>query len=155
MFQKEVKGTLNEGVAGTRASANPFSSDVRKAINSCAPGLFAWSSPDGDSFSPSGAGEPDVFLIRTNDMLITQYLSESQMIIPEGFNATGVYDGDWYARSTTSSVRKQKVFASVTTGEIATGAEGAAIAGFIETPWKVSYVASPGTAGSTIIISKH
>lgn len=153
--QRNVNATLNEGVAGTQASANPYSSTVKQAKDACAPGLFVWASADGRTFSPLGADEPTGFCIRTNTGLITNYLAEAQMIIPEGFNATAVHDGDWYARATTTAVLKQKVFANNTTGTIATGAAGATIAGHTETQFSVTQVAEPGTAGSAIIISKY
>lgn len=154
-FQRDVRATLNEGVAGTQASANPFSSTVKQAKDACAPGLFLWGSADGKTFSPLGAGAPDGFCIRTNTGMITKFLAESQMIIPLGFAATVVHDGDWYARATTTAVVKQKVFASNTTGTIATGAAGDVIAGHTETDFSVTQVAEPGTAGSAIVISKY
>lgn len=154
-FQKNVLGSLNEGVAGSPASANPFSTVVKQSLNDCAPGLFLWSSADGTTFSPLGVGKPTGFCIRTQTGLITGFLSEAQMVIPDGFNATAAYDGDWYARATTTAFIDQKAFASNLDGTIATGAAGAAIADHTETDFSVTYVASPGTAGSAIIISKH
>lgn len=154
-FQNNVDSSLNEGVAGSKASSNPFSSSVKQAKDACAPGLFLWGSADGKTFAPHGTGVPDGFCMLTHTGLITDYLSEAQMIIPLGFNATAVHDGDWYARATTTVSIKQKVFANNTTGAIATGAAGATIAGHTETQFTVSYVAEPGTAGSVIIISRY
>lgn len=154
-FQKQVYGTLNEGVAGSRASQNPASFSAKKAIGSPQPGRFVWGSADGTQYSPAGAGVPDGFATLTHTGVIIGYMAEAQMVYPDGFNVEATHSGDWWARSTTTATLKQKVFASNTTGEIATGAAGATIAGFTETPWVVTAVAAPGTAGSAITISKN
>ncbi|HWH86169.1 MAG TPA: hypothetical protein VNV36_05255 [Pseudomonas sp.] len=154
-FQNTVHGSLNEGLPGASASDNPFSSIVKKAINGCAPGLFLWGSGNGQTFSPAGSGKPDGFCIRTHTGLITGFLQEAQEIIPEGFNATAAANGDWYARSTTTALVKQKVFANTTTGTISTAAANSTVAGHVETDFVVTFVAAPGTAGSAIIISKY
>lgn len=154
-FQQKVGIGLVGGLPGDPASANPFSTVVKQAKDSCAPGLFMWGSADGETFSPHGAGKPDAYCMRDQTGVIGGYLQQASNIIPQGFNATGVVDGDWYAVATTTASVKQKVFASNLNGTIATGAAGAAIADHTETDFIVTKVAAPGTAGSAIVISKH
>lgn len=154
-FQKQVQSGLVAGLPGDPASLNPFSSIVKQAKDACAPGLFLWSSPDGEFFSPKGAGKPDAYCMRDSTQTIGGYLREAEYIIPLGYNATGVVNGDWYAVAKTTASVKQKVFASNLDGTISTGDAGAAIADHTETDFTVTKVAGTGAAGSAIVISKH
>lgn len=84
-----------------------------------------------------------------NTALVTNYLAGASMTIPAGYGVT-LYDrGDFWVKTTTVATVGQKVFASDTTGEIATGAAGATVAGFTETEFEV---ASAGAVGSLIKI---
>ncbi|MFJ7315264.1 hypothetical protein ACIQVE_21375 [Pseudomonas sp. NPDC098747] len=154
-FQQKVGTGLVEGLPGDPASANPFSTIVKQAKDACAPGLFLWGSANGKTFSPLGAGKPDAYCMRDQTGVFGGFLKEAGNIIPLGFNATGVIDGDWYAVSKTTASVKQKVFASNLNGTISTGAAGSSIADHTETDFTVTKVAGTGAAGSAIVISKH
>lgn len=69
------------------------------------------------------------------------------MLIPSGRECTLITAGDVWARATTAATRGQKVFASLTTGEIATGVS---LDGFAETAF---YDASEAAAEDLIMIS--
>lgn len=86
-----------------------------------------------------------------NTAVITNWMGEASMVIPAGYGVT-LYDrGDFWAKTTTVATVGQSVFSSDTTGEIATGAAGATIAGFTEVPeFKVG---SNGAANSLIKIT--
>jgi hypothetical protein len=154
-FQQRVHSGLVPGLPGDPASANPFSTIVKQAKDACAPGLFLWGSADGQTFSPLGAGKPDAYCMRDQTGSFANIYQEAGNIIPLGFNATGVVNGDWYAVSKTTASVRQKVFASNLNGTVSTGAAGAAIADHTETDFTVTKVAGTGAAGSAIVISKH
>lgn len=78
-------------------------------------------------------------------------LSQASMVIPQGYGVTLFDRGDFWVKTTTAAAIGQAVFASDTTGEIATGAAGATIAGFTEVP--LFKVASIGAVGAIIKIS--
>lgn len=87
----------------------------------------------------------------SNVAVIYTWLAESSMVIPKGFGVTLFDRGDFFVKTTTAATVGQAVFASDTTGEIATGATGATIAGFTEVP--LFKVGSIGAVGSLIKIS--
>jgi hypothetical protein len=85
----------------------------------------------------AGAGVPDGFIHRNWKGLITVWLAEGSMIVPQGNEITLFNGGDFWARTATAATVGQKVFASLTTGSIVTAAAGALVAGFIETKFVV------------------
>ncbi|KCB33763.1 hypothetical protein L541_4882 [Bordetella hinzii CA90 BAL1384] len=87
---------------------------------------------------------------REQQGVITIWLAEATMIIPEGLAVTLHNLGDFWAATKTAATIGQKVFASNTDGTISTGAAGATIAGSTETDW---FVASAGSVGSLIKIT--
>jgi hypothetical protein len=155
-FQSTVFVDLNEGVAGSPASLNPFSTLVqpRKAgAIVVQPGKFVWGQADG-TYLATGVGKPTAFAILTNTGKIGD-TQEASMDIQVGYPVTGAYDGDWYARSVNTAVVGNKVYAALADGSIKTQAAGVVDALLVETDFVVSYVGAPGTAGSAIIITRH
>lgn len=112
-------------------------------------GAFAWIKTDGTVVN-AGTGVPAGFIHRNQQGLITTYLAGSTMTINAGFPIAVMAQGAFWAKTTTIATVGQKVFASLTNGTIATGAAGATVAGFIETPFTV---ASAAAANELIQIS--
>lgn len=160
-FQTSVELQQAAAVAGDFASTNPRRSVVSHegALVAGATGVtvarFAWASGAG-TVSNEGAGKPTGFVNRLQgSALITVYLAEVSQLIPQGFAVTLMETGDYWIKSSTVATVGQKVFASLTTGEIQTGAAGATIAGHIETDFRVSGFATGGTGaiGELIVMS--
>lgn len=145
-FQTVVNQYPAPAVEGDFASANPRASVLPSdgvmiaAAAGVTVGRFAWVS--GNTVSNVGSGVPDGFVHRDHQALNFNLLSDATMVIPQGYGVTLHNQGDFWARSTTTATRGQKVFASNTTGQIATGAAGATIAGFTETKWSVASAAA-------------
>ena len=145
-FQTVVNQYPAPAVEGDFASANPRASVLPSdgvmvaASAGVTVGRFAWVS--GNTVSNVGSGVPDGFVHRDHQAVMFNLLTEASMVIPQGFAVTLHNQGDFWARSTTIATRGQKVFASNTTGQIATGAAGATIAGFTETKWSVASAAA-------------
>lgn len=154
-FQKQVYQDPNPAVAGDFASANPRSTvlagpgELVAGAAGVSVGRFAWADDDG-IVTNAGTGKPTGFVHREQQGVITIWLAESSMIIPEGLMVVLHNLGDFWAQTTTAATVAQKVFASNTDGTIATGAAGATVAGHTETDW---FVASAGDANGLIKIT--
>ena len=153
-FQTTINQYPAPAVEGDFASANPRASVLPTAERIVAGaggvtiGRFAWLS--GTTVLNAGTGTPQGFVHRDMQALNYALLSEATMVIPEGYAVTLHSQGDFWARTTTAAAVGQKVFASLTTGEIATAAAGATVDGFVETKWSV---ASPASANELIKIT--
>lgn len=153
-FQKQVYIEPAAAVAGDFASSNPRSTVLAGPGELVADaagvivGRFAWA--DAGKVSNAGSGVPTGFVHREQQGVITIWLAEATMTIPEGLGVTLHNLGDFWAATKTVATVGQKVFASNTDGTISTGAAGATIAGSTETPW---YVASAGAIGALIKIT--
>lgn len=162
-FQTTVNLQQAAAVAGDFASANPRSSVVGHegtlvaGTNGVVVGRFAWATTAG-VVSNAGSGKPTGFVHRTQGAaLITTYLAEGSMTIAPGYEVTLMATGDyWAAHTTNPATIGQKVFASLTTGEIQTAAAGATVAGYIETDFFVTGfpVGGTGAVGELIVISR-
>jgi hypothetical protein len=143
-FQKTVNQYLAPAVAGDFASANPRASVVAgegqfvAGSGGVTVGLFAWAVAG--VVTNAGSGAPTGFVHRDLQALITTFLAEAGLVIPQGLPVTLFNQGDFWVKTGTSATLGQKVFASLTTGGVQTGAAGATIGGYIETPWKVDSV---------------
>ena len=115
-------------------------------------GRFGWINSVAQTVSNvGGAGvQPDGFVHRQYGALITQWLGESGMVIPQGVQLSLLNQGDFWAKTLTTATVGQKVFAVLADGTTKTGAAGATIAGAIETKWSV---ASAGAVGELIKIT--
>ena len=160
-FQQTINRNVPLAVEGDFASAGPYhaipagNQQLKAGPNGVTIARFAWANIANGQVSnvkPADTTNHVLGFIRRgeNTALITGYRAETSMLIPAGFGVT-VYDrADFWAKSTTAATVNQKVFASNTTGEIATGAAGATVAGFTETEFKV---ASIGDVGELIKIT--
>lgn len=153
-FQTHMNQYPAPGVEGAFASDNPWASYAagEGALITGKDGLtvarFAWDA--NGVASNSGDGAPAGFVIRDGQASIVEWLGASSNLIQPGRECTLAVSGDFWAVTTTAATRGQKVFASLTTGEIATADAGAEVEGFAETNF---YVASAGAAKEIIKIS--
>jgi len=130
-FQSQVNITPAPAVAGDFASANPRScvTGAAGAIVSGADGVtvgrFAWLSSDDKTALSRGTAPaaPDGFVHRALNALITTYLADSSMVIPEGRPVALFNEGDFWAVNTGPSAceRGDSVYAVYATGAITTG----------------------------------
>lgn len=160
-FQSTINRNVPLAVEGDFASAGPYhavlagNQQLKAGPNGVTIARFAWANIANGQVSnvkPADTTNHVLGFIRRgeNAALITGYRAETSMLIPAGFGVT-VYDrADFWAKSTTAATVNQKVFASDTTGELATGAAGATVSGFTETEFKV---ASIGDVGELIKIT--
>lgn len=160
-FQSTINRNVPLAVEGDFASAGPYhavlagNQQLKAGPNGATIARFAWANIANGQVSnvkPADTTNHVLGFIRRgeNTALITGYRAETSMLIPAGFGVT-VYDrADFWAKSTTAATVNQKVFASDTTGELATGAAGATVSGFTETEFKV---ASIGDVGELIKIT--
>ena len=154
-FQQTINRNVPLAVEGDFAAAGPYhavlagNQQLKAGPNGVTIARFAWANIANGQVSnvkPADTTNHVLGFIRRgeNTALITGYRAETSMLIPAGFGVT-VYDrADFWAKSTTAATVNQKVFASDTTGEIATGAAGATIAGFTETEFKVASIGGVG-----------
>jgi hypothetical protein len=156
-FQTAIYSDPAPAIAGDFASANPWSSllagpgQIVSGASGVTPGRFVWLDSTRTLASNTGTGVPDGLVKRSpGQALITTYLAEAGNLIQPGQPLT-VYDEiDMWVATTTTATVKQKVFAVLATGAIATGAAGATISGAVETRF---YVHSAGAVGELIKIS--
>lgn len=141
-FQKTVNQQPAPAVAGDFASANAKMSAVAgpgalvAGVGGANIGLFAFSDANG-LVTNAGAGVPTGFIHRDQQGLITTWLGEATVNIPQGVMVTLMTRGDFWAKTLTAASGGQKIFASNTDGSVKTGAAGATIAGYTETSWFV------------------
>lgn len=163
-FQTTVNLQQAAAVEGDFASANPRRSVVSHegtlvaGTGGVTVARFAWADGTG-KVTNAGAGVPTGFVSRSGrqgSAVITTYLAETSMQILQGFEVTLHESGDFWAKHITNPATVgQKVFASLTTGQIQTAAAGATVAGYIETAFRVSGFPAGGTGavGELIVIS--
>lgn len=142
MFPRSVQQYQAPAVEGDFASANPRGTvvagegELKSGVGGVTIGRFAWADASGN-VTNAGAGVPTGFLHRDQQALITAYLGAASMVIPQGYHVTLFRDGDFWVKSLTIPTKGQKVFASLTTGDVKTAAAGATVTGYIETAWVV------------------
>lgn len=144
-FQTQVNSQQAIGVAGDFASANPRYSAIAgpggfvAGASGLTIGRFCWSAPPVDQDGTNqvvnqfGFGQPLGFVHRDQQALITQFLGEQTMLIPQGFMATVFSDGEFLVVNDGASeaVVGQKAYADFATGKAsfaATGSPGTAVA---------------------------
>lgn len=162
-FQQTVNLQQAAAVEGDFASANPRASVVSHegTLVAGATGVtvarFAWATAGG-VVSNAGTGKPTGFVHRRQGAaLITTYLAETSMLIPQGFEVTLMATGDyWVAPVVSPAAIGNKAFASLTTGQIQPGAAGATIAGYIETDFTITGfpVGGTGAVGELVVMSR-
>lgn len=139
-FQSVINQYPAPGVEGGFASTNPHATFTAgeaalvAGTNGLTVGRFAWA-VDGVA-SNTGTGAPSGFVNRDGQASITTWLGQASNLIQSGREVTLMVAGDFWARTSTAATRGQKIFASLTTGQVQTGAAGATISGYVETPFK-------------------
>lgn len=143
MFQSKVNLNQAPGVEGDFASMNPFSSVLAGPGRLVAPagglivGHFAWVNPADLSVSQSyHAGWQMGFLGRNENALITQFLGEFSMVVPQGFMVNLFNGGDYWAKFGSGVTSGGTVYADEATGapvNTASTSSGTGEFGFIGT----------------------
>lgn len=101
-FQSVINDYQAPAVKGDFASMNPFASVLAGPGGLVAPagglivGNFAWVGPNGQVSQSYVAGWQIGFLGRNMQALITEFLAEGTMIVPEGFMVTLFNEGDYW-----------------------------------------------------------
>lgn len=156
MFPRLLNSDMPVGLEGDFCSGNIHQSVIAGegqfvvGTGGLTVGRFAWADGTG-KVTNAGTGAPTGFVHREMAAVIVAYLGTNSMLIQPGQPCTLMRSGDYWAKTTTLATLGQKVFASNTTGQIATGAAGATIAGFTETLFSVF---SAGAVGDLIKISR-
>jgi len=121
-FQSKINTNQAPGQAGDFASTNPFSSVLATAGALVAPegglvvGNFAWVGPAGQVSQSYQAGWQIGFLGRNEQALITEFLGEFTLVVPEGFMVTLFDGGDFWAYFADGATALATVYADETTG---------------------------------------
>ena len=152
-FQSQVYANQAPGVEGDFASANPwFSFDAGPnalvaGVGGLTVGKFAWVDPSGMFATNYGTGQPAGFVHRDQQGIITTYLAEYGMLVPEGFPVTVMTGGDFWATCTTAAQIGQKVYANYANGAVSAAATGTPPAGAVTT---ASIAAGTGSVTASI-----
>jgi hypothetical protein len=121
-FQTTINDYQAIGVPGDFASLNPYSSVLagNNALVAPAGGLivgnFFWVGPTGQTSQSFVSGWQIAFLGRNMQALITQFLEEATMVVPEGFMVTGFNGGDFLANFPAGAAASDYVFADPNDG---------------------------------------
>src|SRR5579862_2062864 len=100
-FQTVINDQQAPAVAGDFASCNPFANVLAGPGALVAPagglivGNFAWVGPQGQVSQSFVAGWQLGFLGRNEQALITEFLGEATMVVPQGFMVTLFNEGDF------------------------------------------------------------
>jgi hypothetical protein len=146
-FQTQVGVQPAVAVAGDFASSNPRNSVLAgqgglvAGPNGVTVGRFAWAvAPLDDvgaptSVSNTGFGPVTGFVHREQQALITTYLAESSMLVPQGFPITLFSTGDFWVKNdgTTTALFGQKCYANYADGRATFAATGSPIGGALGT----------------------
>lgn len=141
-FQTQVNTVPAPAVAGDFASANPRYSVLAgpgglvSGPNGLTVGRFCWTTPspadpDGEPTiaNNTGIGPVAGFVHREQQALITTFLAESTMVIPQGFPVTVMRGGDFWVKNegTTTALPGMFAYAAFANGAAFFKAAGSAI----------------------------
>ncbi len=141
-FQSKINDVQAPGVEGDFASTNPFASVLAGPGQLVAPagglkvGNFFWIGPAGQVSQSFVSGYQIAFLGRNEQALITNFLGEFSMVVPQGFMIVGFNGGDFWARFAAGGTVGNNVYADPNSGAPLAGATaptlgtGTASAGF-------------------------
>jgi len=122
-FQTEINDYQAPGVPGDFASTNTNLVSVLAgpgALVAPAGGLkvgnFFWVGPNGETSQSYVAGYQVAFLGRNMQALITEFLGEATMLVPQGFMVTGFNGGDFWANFPAGAAPGDYVFADPNDG---------------------------------------
>lgn len=133
-FQTVINDQQAPAVAGDFASCNPFANVLAGPGALVAPagglrvGNFFWVGPAGQTSQSFVAGWQVAFLGRNEQALITEFLGEATMVVPEGFMITGFVEGDFWANFEAGATVGQLVWADPNDGQPLSGATAPALA---------------------------
>lgn len=116
-------------------------------------GQFVWAGTNADNdkqVQPIGTGLPIGFVTRVQRYYNFDITTEGNQAIPANYPVEVARKGDFFAKASTASTVGQAVFASNLTVDLATGAVGATITDYTETPFLVT---RGGDAADVIEIS--
>lgn len=160
-FQTQVNIQPAPAVAGDFASSNPRASvlagpgEFVAGVGGVVVGRFAWAGSIGSgtysrTVSNFGAGAPTGFLAREQQGLITVFLQEASMVIPQGLPVTLYNEGDfWVVNSGAAEAYPGlKAYANNGTGLATFGVTATPPAGFSYT---ASIAAGAGSATTSTI----
>lgn len=122
MFPNKVNSQQAPGVLGDFASTNPFASVLAGPGALVAPagglkvGNFFWVGPQGQTSQSFVAGYQIAFLGRNQQALITQFLGEESLVVPQGFMVTGFNEGDFWAAFAAGATVGNNVYADPNDG---------------------------------------
>lgn len=159
-FQTSVSDQPAIGVAGDFANTNPYFSvpfgpgGAVAGANGAVVGRFQWSVPptDGDGapaqINSFGTGPVTGFLYRKQQGLITTYLADASMVVPQGFQLGLASGGDFLAKNDGSNqaLPGMKAYANFADGKITFAASGAP-SGATAGAWTIA-AATNGWTGS-------
>jgi len=132
-FQTVINDQQAPAVAGDFASTNPFANVLAGPGALVAPagglivGNFAWVGPQGQVSQSFVAGWQLGFLGRNEQALITQFLGEATMVVPQGFMVTLFNEGDFWANFEAGATPGQNVYADPNDGQPLAGATAPAL----------------------------
>ncbi|MDR2075635.1 MAG: DUF4646 domain-containing protein [Desulfovibrio sp.] len=163
-FQTAVQKRQAKGIAGDKATLNPFVYTDRNYFagdGAVTVGNFVWEDPANPApgayegsgvFSAlsSGTGAPLGIVERNHSYVNYDLLDGGTLVVPQKALLNVVRRGDLYAVAATAATKGQKVFAVLADGSLKTGAAGDTVAGAVETAWEV---AEGGAAGDLITIT--
>lgn len=146
-----VPAYFAEGIPGRLANENPT---VYTVLNHLAGGTvnlasFVWLGSD-DRLTNTGTGQPFGFVLTLYDYYISSRTDWATFQAQENDRLTVARKADVWAKSTTTPVVGQMVFANLTTGAVSTAAAGTTVSGAIETSFVVRYV-SPDSGNMFIM----
>lgn len=133
MFQSTIRDNQAPGVKGDFASTNPFSSILAGPGALVAPeggllvGNFAWVGPNGEVSQSFVAGWQVGFCGRNEQALITEFLGEATMLVPEGFMVVLFNEGDFWAEFEAGGTVGNNVYADPNNGAPLAGATAPAL----------------------------
>lgn len=138
-FQTSLQREPALGQEGGRASANvvrTYPTVYGRLVagpDGLTIGKFAWVNDRVAENSTSDTTKPAGFAEAVNNSWILNYIDSVSMVVPPGYECSLAVEGDFYCIPSNDITAGMKAFASTTDGSIQGGAEGATIAGYVET----------------------
>lgn len=132
-FPRQVNTQAAPAVAGDfcdsnpRATVNAGQGAFVAGPNGVAVGRFAWADESGTQLANYGAGAPTGFIHREQQALITGWLEEASLIVPEGYPVTAFSAGGFWVRNAgqTTAMPEQAAFVDNSTGKVQFGSNWA------------------------------
>lgn len=158
-FQSVINDYQAPGVEGDFASTNPYATVLAGPGSLVAPvggvkvGRFVWVGPAGQVSASYVAGYQIGFLGRNQQALITDFLGESTLTVPEGFMITLFNGGDFWAKFRAGATAGGYVFADPNDGEPVYSATNSAPALGAATAQSGSTISSATTTAASAVLT--